>query len=536
MNTAMIAECRDAAGKSERRGGGVDLAAARMTGIQGSSQLSSVHARYAQPPHCEVKSYLVNGELRPWSGDMMPIVSQIRSANGEVTPLGSVPKLSPAAAREIVERAAEAYDEGLGVWPSLSAEARIAAVEACLDLFQAKRDEVVHLLVWEIGKSVPDAEKEFDRTIGYVRDTIEAYREMVAKGREVKPFGASGITTEPGPRGVTFCMAPSNYPFNESLTTVFPALLVGNPVILKPAKQGVLLFAPILEAMQKSFPPGVLSVLFGDGFEVVPPVMSSGKVDSFAFIGTSGAAKAILNQHPSGHTLHRVLGLGAKNPGVVLPSADLDATVKEVVAGALSFNGQRCTALKMLFVHRSIAQEFVEKLSTAVSALPKGMPWEKGVAITPLYEPGKEAAMGAYVEDAVAHGARITNEGGGRRSHGVYNPAVLYPVTPEMRVYREEQFGPVVPVAVFDDPREVLAYVKTSSVRQQASVFGSDPKEVDPLTERLGRMIPRVNVNAQCQRSPDSVSFGALKDAGLGELSIQKALEAFSVERVRARR
>ena len=536
MNTAMRGESRQDVGRSEQRGGGVDLAAARNAGIQESLQRRSVHSRYAHPPYCEVKSYLVNGELRPWTGEVMAIHSAIPSTKGETTLLGSIPKLSPAAANEIVESAAQAYDEGLGVWPSMSAEERIVSVEACLELFQAKREEVVHLLVWEIGKTVSDAEKEFDRTISYVRDTVRAYREMVGKGRGAIASSAGAITTAPGPRGVTLCMGPSNYPLNESFTTMFPALLVGNPVILKPAKQGVLLLAPMLEAMQRSFPPGVVSVLFGDGLEVVPPVMSSGKVDSFAFIGSSGAARAIMNQHPSAHTLHKVLGLGAKNPGVVLPSADLDKVVDEVVAGALTFNGQRCTALKILFVHRSIAEQFVEKLSTAVSALPQGLPWEKGISITPLYEPGKVAKMGEYVEDAVAYGARIVNEGGGRSNGALYTPAVLYPVTPEMKIYRDEQFGPVVPVAVFEDLSEIVGYVKTSTVRQQASIFGNDMEELAPLAERLGRIVPRVNINAQCQRGPDFVSFGALKDAGLGELSIEKALEAFSVERVKAQK
>jgi glyceraldehyde-3-phosphate dehydrogenase (NADP+) len=513
---------------------GLNLTEARPADISGASREKPTSSPYAQPPFCEEKRYLVDGELRQWTGDLMPIHSSIPSAKGETTPLGSVPKLSAEAVGEIVESAVQAYDEGLGVWPSLSAEERIASVEKCLGLFQAKREEVVHLLVWEIGKSVADAEKEFDRTIDYVRDTIRTYRDIVAKGRNAIPTAAGAITTEPGPRGVVFCMGPSNYPLNESLTTVFPALLVGNSVILKPAKQGVLLLAPLLEAMQKSFPPGVISVLFGDGFEVVPPVMRSGRVDSLAFIGSSGAAKAITSQHPAGHTLHKVLGLGAKNPGVILPSADLDKAVRDVVTGSLTFNGQRCTALKILFVHRSIADSFVEKLSSAVSGLKKGLPWEKGVSITPLYEPGKVAAMEGYVEDAIAHGARIVNEGGGHSTDALYTPAVLYPVTPEMKIYREEQFGPVVPVVPFDHENEVIAYVKSSPVRQQASVFGTDQDEQQALTARLRRMLPRVNVNAPCQRGPDFVSFGAMKDSGLGELSITKALEAFSVERVTA--
>lgn len=487
---------------------------------------------YAQPPFLEVREYLVGGEFKTWRGEQIPVESMIPSAKGEVTPLGSFPRLSPEAALEVLDGAVKAYDEGLGTWPSMSAEQRIAAVEKCLDLFAKKREEVVHLLLWEIGKTVPDAEKEFDRTIEYVRETIKAYRTMVEEGRKQVATSAGTVATEPGPRGVAFCMGPSNYPLNETLTTVFPALLIGNTVVLKPAKQGVLLLAPLLEAMKDSFPPGVLSVLFGDGFEVVPPVMRSGKVDSFAFIGSSSAAKAILNMHPASHALHTVLGLGAKNPAVVLPSADLDHAVSEIVTGALSFNGQRCTALKAVLVQRSMAEQFVEKLSAAVGALPKGLPWEKGVKITPLYEPGKAARMAAYVEDAVAHGARVVNEGGGESNGALYTPPVLYPVTSAMKIYREEQFGPVVPVIVFDDISEVIEYVKASSYRQQASVFGKDSQDLTIAVSKLGRMVPRINVNTQCQRGPDFVSFGALKDSGLGELSIEKALHEFSVERV----
>lgn len=491
---------------------------------------------YAQPPHRVVREYLSGGEVKRWSGELIPVTSAIADKSGERTPIGAYPKLTKEAALEVLDGAVKAYDEGLGVWPSMTPDERIACVEKCLELFKAKRSEVVHLLMWEICKNAPDAEKEFDRTVEYIRDTIKEYRAMVAEGAVGDATGAGTITSELGPKGVALCIAPANYPLNESLTTVFPALLVGNTVIIKPAKQGVLLMAPLMDALKESFPPGVVSILFGDGFDVIPPLMKAGKIDAFAFIGSSGAAKAILGMHPTQHTLQSVLGLGAKNPGVVLPSADLDKAVSEIVTGALSFNGQRCTALKVLFVHRSVADQFVEKLSAAVNALPKGMPWEDKVKITPLYEPGKVEKMNEYVTDAVAHGARIVNEGGGRNEGALYSPPVLYPVTPEMKIFHEEQFGPVVPVAVFDDPREVITSVKGSSYRQQASVFGRDPAEVEPVARALGRLVPRVNINAQCQRGPDFVSFGALKDSGLGELSIKKALTAFAVERVMNRK
>lgn len=483
------------------------------------------------------KEYLVGGELRAWDGAMHPVYSPLceETAEGPKPRLiGQTPLLDGATATWAADAAVIAHGGGLGPWPMMPAHERIRCVEAFLEKISEKQAEIIKLLMWEIGKTYADAAKEFDRSVQYVRDSIEALQEMKRKESEVALVDGVAARVSYSPRGVVLCMGPFNYPLNETFTTLMPALLMGNTTIVKPAKYGVLFWQPMLDAFRESFPPGVVNFIYGDGKEVITPIMTSGKVDALAFIGSSGVAEVLMKQHPSVIRLDVTLGLNAKNPAIVLPNADLDKAVSQIVAGALSYNGQRCTALKMIFVHRSVADEFVSKLSQAVEKLGIGMPWEPGVKITPMPEANKSAAMHQYVDDALAHGARITNHGGAQSHGSLFVPAVLYPVNNAMRLWSEEQFGPVVPVAPFDSLSEVLNWVSEAKFAQQASVFGRSTPEMLELIRQLSRLEARVNVNTQCQRGPDVLPFAARKEGGLGTLSVKDALLKFSVPLVLA--
>ena len=168
--------------------------------------------------------------------------------------------------------------------------------------------------------------------------------------------------------------------------------------------------------------------------------MLTGKIDVLALIGNSKSANALQDQHPKSNRLRLVLGLEAKNPAIILPDADLDLTIDECIAGTTSYNGQRCTALKVIYVHEDIKDEFNKRFAAKVDALKFGNPWEKGVTLTPLPEPGKPDYIQALIDDALDKGARILNKKGGQRFDNFIWPAVLYPVTKDMRVYQEEQF------------------------------------------------------------------------------------------------
>jgi glyceraldehyde-3-phosphate dehydrogenase (NADP+) len=418
-------------------------------------------------------------------------------------------------------------------------EERIEHVAAFATRMKEKRDEVVRLLMWEIAKPLTDSQKEFDRTLAYIDDTIQALKELDrASSQFVIREGVIGMIRR-APLGVALCMGPYNYPLNETFTTLIPALIMGNTVVFKPPKLGVLLFGPLLGALRDSFPPGVVNTVYGDGKTVVTPLMASGQIDCLAFIGTSKVADILKREHPRVHRLRSVLGLEAKNPAIILPDADLDLTVRECVLGCLSFNGQRCTALKILFVHSSIAMGFMERFNAAIERLPVGMPWDPQVtappagappvAITPLPEPDKPSYLAELVADARSKGAMVANPSGGTAEGSLVLPTVLYPVNESMRVYHEEQFGPVIPVVLFDDLETPVRYVTESDYGQQVSIFGRDADVIGRLVDPLVNQVCRVNLNSQSQRGPDTFPFTGRKDSAEGTLSVSDALRVFSI-------
>jgi glyceraldehyde-3-phosphate dehydrogenase (NADP+) len=248
-----------------------------------------------------------------------------------------------------------------------------------------------------------------------------------------------------------------------------------------------------------------------------------------AFIGTSGVAGRLKKLHPKPHRMKVTLGLEAKNPAIILPDANLDVTIRESVMGALGFNGQRCAALKIFFVHASIVDVFLKRFSEEIAKLKCGMPWEKNVFITPLAEPGKTTYLKGLVDDALCHGARIINDSGGAMKETFFYPALLYPVNKKMRVYHEEQFGPVIPVVPYDDIDQPLRYVIESNYGQQASIFGKDRHTMARLVDVLGHQVSRININCKCQRTPDTFPFTGRKDSAEGVLSVSEALHAFTL-------
>jgi glyceraldehyde-3-phosphate dehydrogenase (NADP+) len=257
--------------------------------------------------------------------------------------------------------------------------------------------------------------------------------------------------------------------------------------------------------------------------------MKTGKVDVLALIGNSKSANALQNQHPKSNRLRLVLGLEAKNPAIILPDADLSLTIDEVISGTLSFNGQRCTALKVVYVHEDIKDKFLSQFTAAVDALKFGNPWEAGVKLTPLPEPDKPAYIQELIDDALAKGAKILNKKGGQHFDNYIWPAVLYPVTKDMRVYQEEQFGPVIPVLSFNDIEQPLDDMAESNYGQQVSLFGTDVYTLAPLIDTLVNLVCRVNLNSSCQRGPDVYPFTGRKDSAQATLSVHDALRSFSI-------
>jgi len=481
------------------------------------------------------KEYLINGKLCIWNGEMQEVLSPVylKTSSGFSQKLvGSYPLLTENESLEALDSATKAYNNGRGIWPTMPLYDRIQHIEGFINRMKASRKEMLHLLMWEIGKSNREAEEEFDRTIDYVTNTIDALRDLDrTSSKFVIEQGIIGQIRR-APLGVVLCMGPFNYPLNETFTTLIPALLMGNTVISKPPRLGVLLHYFLLKAFKESFPPGVVNIVYGDGSKVITPLIASGKIDILAFIGSSRVADLLKSKHPKPHRLRSVLGLEAKNPAIILPDADMDIAIQECIAGSLSFNGQRCTALKILFVHSDIVVRFLEGFTEAIEKVKFGMPWEKDVMITPLPEPDKTKYLAELIENAKDCGARIMNSHGGKVNKTFIYPALLYPVNNKMRLYREEQFGPLVPVVPYDDIEIPIQYIIESSYGQQVSIFGNNADTISRLLDVLVSQVCRVNINSKCQRGPDIFPFAGRKDSGEGTLSVSDALRVFSIRTI----
>jgi glyceraldehyde-3-phosphate dehydrogenase (NADP+) len=497
-----------------------------------------IPANWRPGPLREQREYLVNGFFRIWTGALTEVFSPIpvrREDRLEPRLLGRVPDLDRAAALEALAAARAAYDRGRGDWPTLGIVRRAAVMREFGRRLAACRTEVVLLLMWETAKSRAEAEAEFDRTLRNLDEALEAAQNLVSSGEVAAREGISARCGR-APRGVALCLGPCNHPLNETFATLIPALLMGNTVVLKPPRHGVLLFRPLLALWRDLLPPGVVNVIYGEGDEVLLPLMRSGDVDALAFIGSPQVGQALVKAHPRPLRLKAIMGLGAKNAAVVLPGADLQQAVRECLLGALAFNGQRCTALKILFVHCDEVSRFIDLFLRGLRAVRWGMPWQQGVWLTPLIELHRPAYLRELLADALRNGAQILNPEGGAGGGPWFPPTAVYPVTCAMRLWREEQFGPLVPIVSFENWSEVEDYLDQCDYAQQISLFARDAAQVEPLVDPLVNQVGRVNLNCKCQRGPDHLPFGGRKDSAVETLSAREVLTSLSLPVVVAAR
>lgn len=464
--------------------------------------------------------------------------------------IGQMPQMNPEQTTQVLQDAKAAWNGGMGVWPQMSLQDRIAAIERLLTELAIQREHIVLTLMWEIGKNRKDAEAEFDRTMEFCHKVIDVVKTDPEYSAGWQTIGSTKAFVRRAAIGIIMCLGPMNYPLNETYATLIPALLMGNVAIMKIPTIGGLAHLLTMDAFARALPPGAMNFVSGRGRDTMPFLMKTGDIDALAFIGGSKAADDLIRQHPHPHRLKVFLQLEAKNMGIFLADLfeptkemELSKALDEAVLGALSFNGQRCTALKIFFAPQDHGDKFAHAMAQRVENYTVGLPWQTFAGesysnITPL--PGKNRIefMKELIDDAVAKGAKIINQGGGTIIGGSEStlmvPAVLYPVTPEMKIYREEQFGPIVPIATYNSLDTVVENGRDGIYGQQVSIFLSD-KETDAATQLLDKfstIFGKININSQCGRSPDTLPFSGRRSSAMGVMSVKHALQEFSIPTV----
>jgi len=479
--------------------------------------------------------YLLGGDIKKIDGKMTDCLSPLflKTENGcKQVKLGEIPEYSELDSIRILNSSLHSYNKGNGIWQNMTFEQRIRLVTSFIERLASKKDLLVQYLMWETGKNHVESVHEVERTIEYTHHTIDSLQKLHKENDE--PISDSGFTgsLSLSPVGVVLCMGPSNYPMYETYSIVLPALLMGNNVILKVPRLGALFHYFLFEDMKECFPPGTINILYGQLENTVLPIMRTGMIDMLAYFGNSTTANSMIHEHPSPNRLKLLLGLEAKNPAVVLDDCDFQLAVKETLLGALAFNGQRCAAIKIVYVHKNKYRDFVNELVKQVQKIPIGMPWDEGVRITPLSDASRVDYMKELINDAISKGAKLENEKGGLSYETLFYPAVITNVNESMRIYNEEQFGPIIPIIQFDNITEPAEYIRNSEFGQQISIFGNNPADIKVLTDLVKNQVSRININCKCQRGPDSFQFSGRKNSGLGVLSLKETLLSFSEQNI----
>jgi len=414
--------------------------------------------------------------------------------------IGETENASSKQAGEAILSAKEAFKE----WRNVSISKRIKILRKAKRLIEKDFDNCKDLLSKEIGKFPEDAASEVRRSLDYIELVISAVMHMkgkVYKGDMFEKYQRgekTGFYTRE-PLGVILAIPPFNYPINLAVTKIVPALLAGNTVVVKPASQGSLSAFKFLKYfIDAGLPKGVLNIVTGRSSEIGDALVTNKDVALIAFTGSSKVGEHI-REVSRGVPL--LLELGGKGPAIVTYAANLDMTVRQIIQGAFSFSGQRCTGHKLVLVNDQIADEFVDRIIEKA----------KEVKLNPVINEDSCLRIEDFVNEAEKKGAEVCLRS--ERTHcQIHNPIIIDKVTKDMRVFNEEQFGPLLPIVRFSEIKEAIDMVNGIKFGLQASIYTQDIDEAFLVADSIDT--GTVQINGKPDRGPDNFPFGGTKDSG----------------------
>ena len=440
--------------------------------------------------------------------------------------IGSVPE----GTRDDARRAIAAANAAAREWAGRSAFDRAAAMERVAAIIDERRDELAHALTLDQGKPL--------RCESYaeVDELIEYWRMAAGDGRRLEGLMPPSVDASKRvlayrvPRGVVGVITPWNWPYTMAAEVLAPALAAGNTVVWAPATSTSVCSLKLAECIvDAELPAGVFNVVTGPGAVVGDEIATSRGTHAIGFVGSVATGTRVA-ERAAGKPL--LLELGGNGPLVVLDDADVDAAVEATLAAAFLCAGQSCTAGERFLVHEHVHEEFLAKLSAAVSSdVRLGDPFAEETTMGPLNNEGTAAKMDSHVADAVDRGAVVVT--GGRRSSSFptdlyYEPTVLDGVSDEMEVSREETFGPVVPISSIRSEDEALSIIDSSPYGLLAAVFTEDLRRGLRFAEaaRAGW----VNVNESTNYWESHLPFGgrAGSQSGIGRVGGRFSMETFT--------
>ncbi|MBX5476504.1 MAG: aldehyde dehydrogenase family protein [Clostridia bacterium] len=473
-----------------------------------------------------MKSYrnYINGQwVEAKSGERVP---SINPANGEV--LGDVPRSGP----EDVEAAVNAAREAFKKWRLVPAPKRGEILYRAAEILRDRKEELARMLTREMGKVLPEAR-------GDVQEAIDITYYMAGEGR--RQFGHTVPAELPNkwamsvrePIGVVAVITPWNFPAAIPSWKMMPSLVLGNTVVFKPATDTPILAAMLVEILEEAgLPPGVVNLVFGSGEAVGEALLKHPGVDMVSFTGSVESGTHVATMCAQ-HGLKRVsLELGGKNAIIVLEDANLELALEGILWSAFGTTGQRCTACSRVIVQRSVAKKLEEMIVERASKLRLGDGLLETTDVGPLINRRAVERVHGYVEIGKQEGARLALGGSpaeeGELAKGsFYRPTVFADVRPDMRIAREEIFGPVLSLIPVDTMEEAIRVNNEVQYGLSSAIYTQDVNRAFAAIRDLATGI--VYVNAGTIGAEIQLPFGGYRKTGNGHREAgQAALDAYS--------
>ncbi|MCB6184816.1 NADP-dependent succinate-semialdehyde dehydrogenase [Leeia sp. TBRC 13508] len=458
----------------------------------------------------------INGEwLNADNGESIPVTNP---ATGEV--IGSIPKMGAVETRRAVEAANVAFK----TWRKKTAKERANILRKWFDLMMASQDDLAAILTAEQGKPLAEAKGE----IAYGASYIEWFAEEAKRiyGDVIpQPANDKRVVVIKEPIGVCAAVTPWNFPNAMITRKAAPALAAGCTMVIKPATQTPLsALAIAVLAERAGIPAGVVNVVTGSAVAIGGELSTNDIVRKLSFTGSTEIGRELMQQ--TAGTIKKVsMELGGNAPFIVFDDADLDAAVEGALISKYRNAGQTCVCANRLYVQAGVYDAFNEKFAAAVAKLQVGNGTEAGVTQGPLIDAKAVAKVEEHIADAVAKGGKVIL-GGKRHALGgsFFEPTIVTGVTKEMKVAREETFGPLAPVFKFETEEEVLGYSNDTEFGLASYFYARDIGRIWRVSEGLEYGMVGINTGII---SNEAAPFGGVKQSGLGREGSKYGIEDY---------
>jgi acyl-CoA reductase-like NAD-dependent aldehyde dehydrogenase len=416
----------------------------------------------------------------------------------------------PQGTTQLIDAAVAAARRAFPAWSAAPDAERVAKLNAVADLIEKHHKELAELVTREQGKtqSGPGANLELGGAAAWTRVTAS----LSLTDQVIQDDKTGKIVSHRKAVGVVGSITPWNWPLLIAVWHVMPAIRVGCTVVIKPSPFTPLSTLRLVELMNEILPPGVINVVTG-GPDVGTHLATHPGIDKIVFTGSIATGKKVMSGGAA--TLKRMtLELGGNDAGIILPGTNIDPLLERLFWGCFINAGQTCAALKRLYVHEDQYDEVVRKFADYCAKIPVGNGLDPANLIGPIANRMQLDKVTAYVDDARAHGARIVLGGKKPAGPGYFYPlTVIADTTDDMRVVKEEQFGPVIPIVKYKTVDEAIARANSLEVGLGGSVWGDDAQQAAQLATRLECGTAWVNQHGALH---PMAPFGGVKSSGIG--------------------